>query len=354
MTRVLVWGMTNNKAGTEAVISNLVSLAPKQVIFDYLTFESLPNWPNVTANGGKVIQLPNKRTNYCQYKRAIREYFRDHADEYSILWSNLNILNNVDALKLASKYGIPKRILHAHNSRQDGKPHQRLLCALNKTVFDEWLTDRWACSPQSGKFFYGDKHFKLVPNAIEMSKYSFSSVARRRVREELGVEDKFVIGTVGRLAFQKNQELLVRCMPGLLKRRPDSHLVIVGQGELEQELKQLAEDEGVTASVSFVGTRNDIPEVLSAFDVFAFPSRYEGFSIVLLEAQANGLPCVISSTIADDPIISRGCRVVDINDEKEWASSLLDSSREHCELISDKAHNYDLSYQAETLRCLFI
>lgn len=353
MTRVLVFGMSNRKAGTETVINTLVSIAPREVVFDYITFEPMPDWPTATANGGDVIVLPNKHNSPIRYEIAIRKFFKQNAAKYDFVWSNLNILHNIDVLKLGYKYGIPRRILHAHNSMFSGKLHTRLLCAANRLFFDFYLTDRWACSSGAGRFFFGDKPFTLVPNAIQMSKYAYNEKARERLRRALNIDDKFVIGTVGSLVYQKNQELLIRCMPVLLSRNANAHLLIVGQGELEGGLRNLAISLGVDHCVTFTGQRKDVADLLSAFDVFAFPSHYEGFSVVLLEAQANGLPCVISNTIADDPVISEGCSIADVNDEAVWVEKLLCSSRKQCKLIPEKAQQYDLKYQAILLRELF-
>lgn len=353
MKRVLVWGMSNNKGGTEAVINNLVALAPKDVVFDFLAFEQLTNWPQIRLSGGESIILPNKRTNFQSYERAIKAFFRSSASRYDAVWTNLNILNNIDSLRLGCKYGIGRTILHAHNSVADGNLHQRVLCALNKPIFENYITDRWACSPQAGVFFFGSKPFKVIPNAIDMQRFAYSSQAREKLRDELGLNGKYVIGTVGNLVYQKNQKLLIRYLPAVLEKNPDTQLVLVGSGPLEKDLRNQALNLGVAQNVTFLGQRPDVPALLSAFDVFAFPSHFEGFSVALLEAQANGLPCVISSTIPDDPIVSEGCSVVDLGHEAAWVESLLYSSRDKCRLIPSKASQYDLDTQADTLKGLF-
>lgn len=134
----------------------------------------------------------------------------------------------------------------------------------------------------------------IMPNAIELDKFRFSNDTRIRIRSELGISDKYVIGCVGRFSFQKNHEFLLQIFRKILDKRPDAILMLVGRGELEENIRNQVNECNMNDSVLFLGVRNDVPDLLNAMDVFVMPSRFEGLGMVYVEAQVNGLPCIAS------------------------------------------------------------
>ena len=323
--RILVWGMTNNRAGTEKVIVNVTTALADYVDFDFLVFEDVSVWPDLFASGNKQIIIPNKRTNYLAYKKAIKEFFAQHSSEYDAIWMNINIPNNVDALRLAKSYGIPIRIAHAHNSANDGRLHHKILSFLNRNRPIHDSTVQWACSDDAGKYLYRSNSFVQIPNAVDCASVAFSQQKRNAVRAKLQAdEDVLIIGNIGRLSHQKNQEFLIHAFAGLHKMYPKSLLVIVGCGELESELRELTESSHVDDAVMFVGVQSDVQAWLSAFDVFAFPSHFEGASLALIEAQSNGLPCVTSTNIIDEVVFDdRMLKRMAADNPNVWADALL-------------------------------
>ena len=141
-------------------------------------------------------------------------------------------------------------------------------------------------------------------NAIDAKKFIYNEEVRKQKRVELGVEDKFVIGHVGRFNLQKNHEFLVKRFADFAKTNEDAILVLIGNGELQEKIKEMAKEYGIETKVKFLGLREDIPQLLQAMDLFLFPSLFEGLPVTLVEAQAAGLPCVISDMITDEIMIT--------------------------------------------------
>ena len=141
-------------------------------------------------------------------------------------------------------------------------------------------------------------------NAIDAKKFIYNEEVRKQKRAELKVEDKFVIGHVGRFNLQKNHEFLVKCFANFAKTNDDAVLVLIGNGEMQEKIKKMAKEYGIETKVKFLGLREDIPQLLQAMDLFLFPSLFEGLPVTLVEAQAAGLPCVISDTITDEIMIT--------------------------------------------------
>ena len=141
-------------------------------------------------------------------------------------------------------------------------------------------------------------------NAIDAKKFIYNEEVRKQKRAELGVEDKFVIGHVGRFNLQKNHEFLVKRFADFAKTNEDAVLVLIGNGELQEKIKEMAKEYGIETKVKFLGLREDIPQLLQAMDLFLFPSLFEGLPVTLVEAQAAGLPCVISDMITDEIMIT--------------------------------------------------
>ena len=157
---------------------------------------------------------------------------------------------------------------------------------------------------EAGKWMFGKHKFQIMNNAIDAKKFIYNEEVRKQKRAELKVEDKFVIGHVGRFNLQKNHEFLVKCFADFAKTNDDAVLVLIGNGEMQEKIKKMAKEYGIETKVKFLGLREDIPQLLQAMDLFLFPSLFEGLPVTLVEAQAAGLPCVISDTITDEIMIT--------------------------------------------------
>ncbi|MBQ4333279.1 MAG: glycosyltransferase family 1 protein [Clostridia bacterium] len=307
MTHILIFGMNENPGGMESFIMSYYRQVDRSRFqFDFLTnCERIAYEDEIGALGGRVYKICARSRNYKLYREQLTAFFRQHAAEYQAVWMNTCSLANIDYLKMAAAYGIPCRIIHSHNSQNMDSRLRGVLHRLNKRVIEKYATHFWACSRLAGEFFFSPAviagpRYQEIPNAIDCDPYRFDGAVRDAVRRELGVEDKLVVGHVGRLHFQKNQSFLLDIFRVVHDRRPDACLLLVGQGEDEAMLRQKTEALGLTDCVHFLGVRGDVPRLMQAMDVFLFPSLFEGLGIVLIEAQAAGLGCVTSSEVPAD------------------------------------------------------
>ena len=301
--RILVFGMTENPGGTESFLMNYYRHMDRDKIqFDFLanTLDNIAYEEELTAYGSRVFHIPPRRQNRSAFYRELDRLFHRHANEWYAIWVNVSSLANIDYLKAAKKYGIKKRIIHSHNSQNMDSKLRACLHLWNRTQVAKYATDFWACSEDAAKWFYTPDLMKqciIVRNAIDTERVRFDEEKRTAIRTEYGWPDKFVIGNVGRLHFQKNQKFIIDIFQDFHAGHPDSVLVLVGHGEDETALKEQAKNCGLTDSVFFAGVQSDIQAWLSAFDFFLFPSKFEGLGIAALEAEANGLPVLASERV---------------------------------------------------------
>ena len=230
---------------------------------------------------------------------------------------------------LAKKAGVKVRIAHGHNSALRRSRTRWLKLALHnmaKSLLAENATDYWACSRLAAEFMFTPKDlrkYEFIPNGIDVEKFRFNNEVRKQIRKDLGIEDKLVIGNVGRLCYQKNQEYLLEVFAKLQTQRPDSVLLLVGEGELKAELQQKAEKLGISDRVIFYGVTDKVEELLCAMDIFAFPSRFEGLGIVVVEAQASGLLVICSDGVPSEAVVTNLVQKVKLSGGTDfWAESI--------------------------------
>lgn len=251
----------------------------------------------ILSAGGNIFRLPALNPFSPAYRRALDTFFREHSD-YRIVHCHLDCMSAIP-LKYAKKHGIPVRIAHAHNSSQD-KDLKYLLKLLWKRAIPAYATDLFACGKLAGDWFFGDRAYTILNNAIDVHSFSFRQEVRDRVRNALQIDDALVVGHVGRFCAVKNHTFILDVFSDLLKICPKANLLLIGDGPLRAAMEQKAADLGIAQNIAFLGLRADIPDLLQAMDVFIFPSLYEGLPVSLIEAQAAGLPCVVSDRISTE------------------------------------------------------
>lgn len=302
MKRILVMGMSKDRGGMETFIMNYYRHIDRhQLQFDFISYNEAPYCAEeIRTLGGRCFVITGRSADYRKNKRELKDFFAAHGHEYTALWYNCCLISDLTLLKLAAKYNIPRRIIHAHNSQAMGSRLTNTLHRLYKGRLERYATDFWACSARSGEFFYkksileSDK-FRIITNAIDTGAFAFHPETRKRLREELGISDAFVLGNVARLDPEKNHSFLLEVFSQIRRQRPSSVLLIVGQGRLETELKAKARLLGLESCVKFLGERNDVPDLYCAMDAFILPSQFEGLPMTLIEAQAAGLPSFTST-----------------------------------------------------------
>ena len=365
MKRVLIFGMTDNPGGMENCIMNYYRNIDKNKIhFDFLTnFQQIAYQQELEAGNSKIFVIPKKGDNLLNYKRELINFFKDNAKDYDVIWYNTCSLANIDYLKMAKKYGIKKRIIHAHNSGNEASQIKYLFHKINRRLISKYATDFWSCSMNAARYFFNDniisssKH-NLVYNAINLKDFSFDNTMRNKIRKELQIDDCFVIGNVGRFQIQKNHLFLIDIFWQVLKKRSDAVLLLIGQGELESQVQERVQKYGLEKKVIFLGVRDDVNKILSALDVFVFPSLFEGLGLALIEAQAVGLPCITSNVVVPNEVNITGLvKFVNLDhNPEEWASAIcqVDLTKERDTFDSMIISNgYDIRAESKKLEKMF-
>lgn len=320
--------------GAQRVAANIAKYAPSDYHFTYLVFdEEIGEYePEIRMHGNEVIHIPSPKKGYPAYLRALQEQMRAH--DYDVVHCH-NMYSCGLVMQLAKQAGIPGRISHSHTAKdnilQESFPRKAYKRAMRDLIWT-YSTDYLACGEDAGEELYGKQRFEksgvVIKNGIDTAAYRFNADSRRRIREKYNLGDRFVIGHVGHYVEVKNQLFLIRMMPEILKRRPDAALLLFGEGETRAEMQAEIDRLGLSDSVRLMGNVSNIPQVLSTLDVFAFPSVLEGTPLALLEAQANGLPCVISATIPDDACVTDLIQKLPLSSPSAWSEALLAAERE--------------------------
>jgi glycosyltransferase involved in cell wall biosynthesis len=283
----------------------------------------------VKALGGKIFSFPRfNGKNYFQYKKSWNKFFREHP-EYRIVHGHQTTTGFV-YLKEAKTNNVPIRIAHSRNSNKENLAKKHL-CKLSKL----YATHLVAVSSIAGISEFGFKAVindlvKILPNGIDAKKYSFNKEVRNMKRKELGLKEEISVFHIGRFHPQKNHMFVLEVFKEILSLEPKAKLLLVGDGELRDEIEYKIYDMKIENSVTLAGIRSDVPDLLQAADVLLFPSFYEGLPGVVLEAQAAGLPCVISASITSEVGITDLVEYVSLDkDAQYWADKLICSLRNY-------------------------
>lgn len=307
MLRVLQVVTTMNCGGLESVLMNYYRHVDRnQLQFDFLTHRPFDGFfgEEILKLGGKIYHLPALNPFSPAYRHALRGFFREHP-EYQIIHVHLNCMSSV-ILKEASRCAVPVRIAHSHSSSQN-KDYKYPIKLFYRRLIRKYATDLFACGQAAGQWMFHTNEFTVLKNAIEVDRFRFSSPTRTRVRRTLGFSDsEIVIGHVGSISPQKNHFFLISVFQKLLELRSGAKLLLVGNdsGKLAERIKSKCRKNELEDAVVFTGIRNDVADLMQAMDVFVLPSLYEGVPVTMIEAQAAGLPCVVSENVPKDCVIT--------------------------------------------------
>lgn len=364
MKKILVFGMTQNPGGVESVIMNYYRNIDKtRVQFDFLcNNQEVAYEKEILKLGGNIYKIKARSENRKQYYKDINKFFKENSSQYSTIWVNVCSLANIDYLKYAKKYGIPYRIIHSHSSQNMDIKLRMLLHKKNRHIIQRYATDFWACSEDAGKWFFNSRirksnNYMLVRNAIDPNRFTYNIELRNKIRRQLNIEDKWVIGHVGRFHFEKNHEFLIDIFKEISNKKENAILLLIGQGENEEKIKEKVKRLSLQDKVYFLGIRNDVPELMQAMDVFLFPSLFEGLGLVLLEAQATGLSCYTSKEgVPQTAKVTKNLMFLSLQDTpKMWAEEIIKTKvalrRNQSEAI--KNAGYDIVTETKKLEQYF-
>lgn len=364
--RVLVWGATNNFGGVEAVLKGYISnIDPNCVHFDFIApFDeiSIETW--AFERGSEIYHLEPRWRNFNLYRHQICAFASTFLGKYDAVWLNDCSFGNIDIIRLAKKFEVPIRIAHIHNSQNmDGGISRLIRHELNTLFLPHIATDFWACSNIAGKWAYSRRilkssKYRLVPNAVSFNRFRFKRDVREAKRRFLHVEGRRVFVNVGRFHSQKNHPFLIRVFKELYEKDRSSVLLLVGTGEDEDDIRDLVQDTGLEGSVMFLGMRDDVDEILQASDAFLLPSHFEGLPVVIVEAQASGLPCYCSTAVTEEVCILPSTRRLSLDDSPAvWASIILDDMGRWERGSFEReflASGYDIATSARLLEDFFV
>lgn len=265
----------------------------------------------------KYYQVPDRELDVFHYLIALKQIIKD--GKYDIVHVHGNSATMALDLAVAKRYGVKERIAHGHN---DATSHPFIHKTLRR-ILNIVTTDPVACSASAGRFLFGNRKVTVIPNCINVEQFRYNETIRKQVRTDLGLSDKYVVGHVGRLRYQKNHEFIIHVFNEFAVKHSEAVLLLVGEGRLLSQLQEQVKQLGIEDKVIFYGTSANVNELLQGMDLFLFPSRFEGFGITVLEAQASGLPCVVSDVVPGDVKVTDNLEVI----------SLQKSSHEWCDVL---------------------
>lgn len=359
------------RGGTDTFVINLVKGLDKTKYDVTLILSIDPNEASdrkteVLNEGVKVLETcsVNKGIN-GKIRHLKKMFFILKKGKYDIFQCNIDLFNGPN-LFIAWLANIPIRICHSHNSMQEkelrkGKTISILIYQfIMRQLCWRFSNRRCGCSVDALEFLFGNRWKKdsktiVVNNGIDIAKFK-KTISIEQKRKEIGIKENNVIITIGRISPQKNPILIANVFVELCKKRKDCELLWVGKGNMEKEVRQIIELNKLEEKVHFLGIRSDVNELLKCSDLFFFPSVFEGLGIVILEAQAAGLPCLISSSIPK-AVNCGGCEVLDLNQKTEgWVSRINDilDGRVKLEADSQILQKYSVEYMVKQMESLFI
>lgn len=321
--------------GIESFLSNVLSHMDRSELEVDIVASCLKEsvfTAGLEEKGVRFVELSGAQRKLLQNGRMFRQLLNER--NYDVVHFNLFQGLSLRFVRLAKQAGVPVRIAHSHNTALRKSPTRwvkLLLHRLGSVLFTQYATDLWACSAEAARFLFPPrerekKGWRFIPNGIETGRFAFDPAARETVRDELGLTDAFVVGSIGRLCYQKNQDFLLDAFAELSALRPDSRLLMAGEGELGVQLKEKAARLGIAGRVIFYGVTDRPERLYSAMDVFAFPSLFEGLGIVAVEAQASGLSVVCSEHVPGETRVTPLAKAVPLTrGARAWAQALADA-----------------------------
>lgn len=357
MLRILHIVTYMGRGGLETMIMNYYRNVDRtKVQFDFLVHRNFKADydDEIEDMGGVIYRLPTLNPLSRKYLKALKTFFQEHR-QYSVVHSHLDCLSAIP-LKVAKDSGVPVRIAHSHTSNQD-KNLKYLIKRYYRRKIPNVTTNLLACSDDAGKWMFGDNKYEILPNAIDANKYIYNELTRNEMRKEFDLNDDIVVGHVGRFDFVKNHIFLIQVFNEIKKKLPKARLLLVGDGERRFYIEQEIEKLGLSNSVIFTGVRTDVDKILQVMDVFVFPSLYEGLPVTLIEAQAAGLPCIISDKVPIECKKTHLVKQVSLSEEADvWAKEAilaLEISRENT-YSQIKISGFDIQENARGLQEFYL
>ena len=362
--RVLQVLGTTGLGGAESRVMDLYrNIDRERVQFDFAVHTSKKGYfdEEIEALGGHIYRLPRFRVyNWIPYRAAWRSFFKEHS-EYACVHGHMTSTASI-YLPEAKRGKIALTAAHARSAGTEGGVKGMMTKRMRKNLWKK--TDVClACSKLAGKAVFGEKAWAqgvvhVVPNAIEVDKFSYNDQMRAQMRQKLELGNCLTVGHVGRFNEMKNHLFLLEVFAQIKKSRPDAQLILLGEGGGMEPAKQKAAELGIAESVQFLGNQGNPQDYYQAMDLFIFPSLYEGLPGTVLEAQAAGLPCLMSDTITQEVALTELVESKSLKDSAEsWAQAalaLLERQKERFDRMPEiRKAGFDAKEQAKEMEAFY-
>lgn len=356
MKRILQVGMSDNYGGIESFIINYYRQINRgQIQFDFLKItENLAYEEEIINMGGKIWRITDFRDNPIKYCKELYQIMKRYDCVHIQMMSAANIL----PVLVAKKAGTSKVIVHAHSTRTFGTV-RTVLHYINTKIMRQFKIVRLACSDTAGEWMYEKKSFDIIHNAVDYDKFKYKEEIRKSVQCELNIpESTLVIGNIGALVYEKNQGFLLNVFSEIQKEIPNSILIIVGVGELEDKLMEEVRRLKIQDKVKFLGRRTDVDRIYNVFDVFMLPSLFEGLPVTLVEAQTNGLNCFTSKgNVPDECKILDNVYFISLDEPYQaWANQIIKIGKNRLNNTKERIENagYNIRRSSNQLMNIYL
>lgn len=323
-----------NMGGTETMLMNIYkNIDRSKVQFDFISYSQEDAYydKEIRKLGGKVIKL-SKTQSINELCRAIKKN-----GPYDVIHAHTLFHCGV-AMLAARKCGIKTRISHAHTTLDNNySVVRKIYVNLMRNIINLLSTDLLYCSKEAARYLYGskvlnNKKHRYYANVVDYTKFLHNKNREvAKFKEEQNIKSDLVIGHIGRFMEAKNHKFLLELLKSMVNKNIDVTLLLVGDGHMEKEIEYMAKEYNIYDKVRFLGIRKDIDVILQSMDVFIFPSIYEGLGLVMLEAQASGIPCVVSEAIQEEADLKVGLvNKLSLNDDiDKWIDVILSSKNKN-------------------------
>lgn len=343
--RVLICGFTGNYGGMEAYIMNIyrnIDRTKLQFDFLYPYEDKMAFSDEVLKLGGHIYHVPGRKKSLIKHYILLRRLFKDN-DFEGIYYQCTRKLRTMQVFKYAKKYKVKYRVIHSHSSNSiNTSCIDKIRVKFVEKQYKKYITDFFACSENAGKWMFGDRNYSVINNGINTNLFKFNKDSRNLIRKKERIpEDAIVLGTVGRLSQEKNPMFFIPLFIKYLEKHPNSYFLHVGGGEQLEKLEKKIKEFDLQEHFILKGKQENVYDYMNAMDVFLLPSLYEGFPIVLVEAQSTGLMCISSSNVTESSNILGLVRYCSIDRINDWLETLEN------ELIDNINNRHDRSEDIE-------
>lgn len=357
-----VIGRAINGGVENLIFNHYLNIDRSKVQFDFLVenYSLIIDKEKIENMGGKVILIPSYK-HLHKYKKELERIFKEN--KYDIVQADMNSLSCF-SLGAAKKAGVKNRICYSLSTANPKEGLRYLMKSCLKHFSKKNATVLMGCSDFAGEWLFGkdaikrDKYYSM-PVSVDTKKYTFNENYKKELIEKHNLQGKFVIGTIGRLEKQKNQEFLIDVFSKIKEKQKNAFLIIIGDGYLKESLIEKIksvklENDTLILTSNEVGVRNDVLKYYSLFDVFVLPSLYEGLPTVGIEAQANGLPCVFSDDITKEIKILEKTKFLSLKDGVTiWADTII-NQKQHRQYKVDAIEKFDVKSVTDKLTKLYV